>query len=84
MITENYVLEKLALVLGDLPQEIDCNQNLMEWGLDSIKMISLVVMLEEDLGKELDDDLLLFDRLNTVNKIKNALEAVCHELNEHA
>lgn len=48
---------------------IDLDTDLVEYGLDSINAIELIVRLEEEFEIEVDDDDLLIDNINTLNKL---------------
>ncbi|MCI8632991.1 MAG: acyl carrier protein [Lachnospiraceae bacterium] len=47
--------------------------DLRELGMDSIAFIKIVVALEEESGKEVDDEYLLLDAMNTIEKMERAL-----------
>lgn len=49
---------------------IEVGQDLSEIGLTSLMLISLIVELENKLNFEFNDDDLLFDNLNTIEKIE--------------
>lgn len=48
--------------------------NLVEYGLDSLKAIEFVVNLEIEFGIEFDDNDLLLDNLDTIEKIISIVE----------
>lgn len=73
MLTEDQLLELIKKALENPPEQIDREEDLGQLGLDSIRFISLIVMIEEETGREVDDELLLLERMNTVQKIMAAL-----------
>ena len=50
------------------------NDDLREVGLDSVAFIQMVVALEDASGKEVDDEFLLLDSMNTIEKIERVLQ----------
>ena len=50
------------------------NDDLREVGLDSVAFIQMVVALEDASGKEVVDEYLLLDSMNTIEKIERALQ----------
>lgn len=56
---------------------IDDNMDLSELGMTSINMISIVIQIEEKLGIEFNDEDLILDNLNTVQKLIENVEKVC-------
>lgn len=63
-----YVYEKISAIIG---QEMKCDTqiNLFNHGLDSLRAIQLIVLLEEELGIGFDDDDLLLENFETIEKI---------------
>lgn len=57
----NLSYEKIAGINGD--------DNLIEYALDSLTAIELVVNLESEFDIEVDEDDLLIEKLDTINKI---------------
>lgn len=54
--------------------EIDGDEDLAQYGLESITSIQLVVMLEEKYNIVFDNDDLLMSKYNTINKLVKLLE----------
>ena len=75
-ITKESVLE-IVNSIQDLEVTAEqCDDDLLELGLDSIKFIQIIVSLEEAFGCEIPDEKLLIKKMNTVQKIIDVL----HEL----
>ncbi len=55
-------------------EEIDGDDDLVQYGLDSISSIQLVVKLEEEYNITFHNDDLLMSRYNTINKLLKVLE----------
>lgn len=51
----------------------DYDTDLSSLGMDSIKFIKLIVLLENEYDIEFPDDALLFSEMNTINKIYGKL-----------
>ena len=54
----------------------DASEDLQTFGMDSIMFIRIMVALEEALDIEIPDDYLLMDKMNSVDKILNALSSL--------
>lgn len=58
----------------------DKRVNLLDLGMDSIMFVSIVVDLETEFGCDIPDDYLVYEKMNTINKmfqvIKKALSHV--------
>lgn len=52
------------------------NDDLTKYGMNSITFIRAIVALEDEFGIEFPDDYLVFERLNTINKIIEALKSI--------
>lgn len=73
-INKNDLVDLINLTLGNvIINEEQLDDNLETLGLDSLKFISLIIILEEELGIVFPDSKLVFSELNTVNKIYNVL-----------
>jgi acyl carrier protein len=73
----NEIAEILSNILNmDVSEinRIDQDANLYQYGLVSINAIKLVSMLEEKYNFEFQDEDLLFDKFNTLNKIHVLLD----------
>lgn len=61
--------------IGDLCIACDqINDNLVDFGMDSIKFVQIVVGLEEEFECEIPDSKLLIIEMDTVQKIFNVLQ----------
>ena len=72
-------MEKLIIkTLNEILQR-DCgsvneNDDLVDYGLDSMKAVELVVELENEYDIEVDDEDLLIENLNTISKINTLIK----------
>ncbi len=71
---ENTIREILQEIVGEEAGKAGKNDDLRELGLDSVAFIQMVVALEDASGKEVDDEFLLLDSMNTIEKIKRAIQ----------
>ena len=55
------------------------NDNLTEFGVDSIAFIQIVVALEEILGCEIPDSKLILSEMDTINKLMEVLKSLYDE-----
>ncbi|MFB5763585.1 acyl carrier protein [Paenibacillus medicaginis] len=66
------VLTKLENLIGDLlntQEKILTEESLSKWGLDSLKTIELIVILEKEFDIIFDNNDLLLDNFGTIEKI---------------
>ncbi len=70
---ENTIREILREIVGEEAGAAGKNDDLRELGLDSVAFIQMVVALEDASGKEVDDEFLLLDSMNTIEKIERAI-----------
>ncbi|MGO4733975.1 phosphopantetheine-binding protein [Paenibacillus sp. 2KB_22] len=73
------VLGKLEVVLGNLlntQEKIMAEESLSKWGLDSLKTIELIVILENEFDIVFDNNDLLLDNFGTINTIVSLLTRV--------
>ena len=56
-----------------------CDDDLLELGLDSIKFIQIIVSLEEAFECEIPDEKLLLTEMNSVNKMLEVLQLAVSE-----
>ncbi|XOI98166.1 phosphopantetheine-binding protein [Paenibacillus polymyxa] len=73
------VLDKLEVVLGNLlntQEKIMAEESLSKWGLDSLKTIELIVILENEFDIVFDNNDLLLDNFGTINTIVSLLTRV--------
>lgn len=56
-----------------------CDDDLLELGLDSIKFIQIIVSLEEAFECEIPDEKLLLTEMNSVNKMLKVLKLAVSE-----
>ena len=71
---ENTIREILQEIVGEEAGKAGRNDDLRELGLDSVAFIQMVVALEDASGKEVDDEFLLLDSMNTIEKIERVLQ----------
>lgn len=71
---ENMIREILHEIVSEQAGVAGKNDDLRELGLDSVAFIQMVVALEDASGKEVDDEYLLLDSMNTIEKIERALQ----------
>ena len=78
-ITKEKILEIVNSV-QDMEVTVDqCDDDLIELGLDSIKFIQIIVSLEEALECEIPDEKLLLTEMNSVNKMLEVLQLAVGE-----
>lgn len=70
----DFISEVIEFGQGEI-DSIDLDTDLVEYGLDSINAIELIVRLEEEFEIEVDDDDLLIDNINTINKLISIIES---------
>lgn len=71
---EKMIREILKEIVGEQAGAAEKNDDLRELGLDSVAFIQMVVALEDASGKEVGDEDLLLDNMNTIAKIEGALQ----------
>lgn len=71
---ENMIREILCEIVSEQAGAAGKNDDLRELGLDSVAFIQMVVALEDATGKEVDDEYLLLDSMNTIEKIERVLQ----------
>ena len=78
-ITKEEILEIVNSV-QDMEVTVDqCDDDLLEMGLDSIKFIQIIVSLEEAFECEIPDEKLLLTEMNSVNKMLEVLQLAVSE-----
>ncbi len=78
-ITKEEILEIVNSV-QDMEVTVDqCDDDLLEMGLDSIKFIQIIVSLEEAFECEIPDEKLLLTEMNSVNKMFEVLQLAVSE-----
>ena len=78
-ITKEEILEIVTSV-QDMEVTVDqCDDDLLEMGLDSIKFIQIIVSLEEAFECEIPDEKLLLTEMNSVNKMFEVLQLAVSE-----
>ena len=78
-ITKEEILEIVNSVQGVEVTTNQCDDNLLELGLDSIKFIQIIVSLEETFECEIPDEKLLLTEMNSVNKMLEVLQLAVRE-----
>ena len=71
---EKMIREILKEIVGKQAGAAGKDDDLRELGLDSVAFIQMVVALEDASGKEVGDEDLLLDNMNTITKIEGALQ----------
>lgn len=67
----------------DMEATVDqCDDDLLELGLDSIKFIQIILSLEEAFECEIPDEKLLLTEMNSVNKMLEVLQLAVSESNK--
>ena len=78
-ITKDNILEIVNSV-QDMEVTVDqCDDDLLELGLDSIKFIQIIVSLEAAFECEIPDEKLLLTEMNSVNKMLEVLQLAVSE-----
>ena len=78
-ITKEKILEIVNSV-QDMEVTVDqCDDDLLELGLDSIKFIQIIVSLEETFDCEIPDEKLHLTEMNSVNKMLEVLQLAVGE-----
>lgn len=65
LIRENIEIEDISYLQLD--------EDLVQYGMDSMKFIQMVISLEEEFACELPDEKLIYMEMNTVNKIYHTM-----------
>ncbi len=55
---------------AQMAENIDENEDLSEYGFNSLRAMELVVNIEDEFGIELEDEDLLIDNLDTIAKLR--------------
>jgi acyl carrier protein len=71
------IIESIHTITGE-QQDIPYEKNLIEVGINSIQLIQIIVMLEEQLDITFLDEDLLLDKFETVAKIYEMVQAQKH------
>ncbi len=78
-VTKEKILEIINSI-QDVQVTLDqCNDDLLNLGLDSIKFIQIIVALEESLQCEIPEDKLYLTEMNSVNKMLEVLQLAVSE-----
>lgn len=78
-ITKEEILEIVNSVQGMEVTVDQCDDDLLELGLDSIKFIQIIVSLEETFECEIPDEKLLLTEMNSVNKMLEVFQLAVRE-----
>lgn len=81
-ITKEKILEIVNSVQDMEATVNQCDDDLLELGLDSIKFIQIIVSLEEAFECEIPDEKLLLTEMNSVNKMLEVLQLAVSESNK--
>ncbi len=69
---ENIILTVLKID-PEIIKELSPDESLNRIGVDSVNFIEIVISLEEEFNIAFEDDELLLQNLNTINKLKNII-----------
>ena len=64
----------LQAVKDGVAKQIEEDTDLLEYGLDSMTCVGVVVSLEEEFGITVDEEDLLVENMSTISKIKELVE----------
>ena len=78
-ITKEKILEIVNSIQDIKVTPDQCDDDLLELGLDSIKFIQIIVSLEEAFECEIPDEKLLLTEMNSVNKMLEVLKLAVSE-----
>lgn len=67
------LISQIVELEKNVTDSIDLDTDLVEYGLNSLNAIELVVRLEEEFEIEVDDENLLIDNINTINKLMSII-----------
>ncbi len=81
-ITKEEILEIVNSVQDMEVTVNQCDDDLLELGLDSIKFIQIIVSLEEAFECEIPDEKLLLTEMNSVSKMLEVLQLAVSESNK--
>ena len=81
-ITKEEILEIVNSVQGVEVTTNQCDDNLLELGLDSIKFIQIIVSLEETFECEIPDEKLLLTEMNSISKMMEVIQLAVSESNK--
>lgn len=70
----NEIINLVNEVLSLNNTNFDLEEDLSNYGLTSMNLVSIVVDLEEKFNIEFPDEFLIIDNLNTINKIQVCIE----------
>jgi len=71
---EQHVKKSLRMILGINADELDCNQRLVDLGLDSYGFVELITNIEESYGMVFTEEDLISDNFGSIHKIVTFLE----------
>lgn len=71
---EQTIREILTEIVGKEAGQAGNHDDLRDLGLDSVAFIQMVIALEEAFDKEVDDEYMLLDSMNTIEKIGRAMQ----------
>lgn len=68
------IVETKLMELLKITSKIDKDVNLFELGLESLMIVHLILELEEEIGIEFDDEKLLLENFESIEKIVMVIE----------
>ncbi len=73
-VSKENVVDILKDILEDFEMSDDrFDEDLKDYGFDSLSFIRLIVFIEDEFDIEIPDDILLLDEMDTINKIYNVI-----------
>lgn len=76
-VTRKKIIEIVNLCIEDNKITIEqCDEELSDLGVDSIKFINIVIILEEEFECEIPDSKLVLSEMGTVNKIYDLIISI--------
>lgn len=83
-VTKEKIIEIVSLAIKTIqikPEQYD--QDLQKLGMDSIKFINTIVLLEKEFECEIPDEKLLMSEMGTIEKIKSVLQEIYNESDKY-
>ena len=81
---EGLIREAIAVVMGVEADSIDASTSLVDYGLDSLKVVELVVELERSSGVDFPDEDLVAENFENVHAIARVISRFAHSVTNHA
>ena len=77
IVMKERIREIIFEYFGDMFPEkrLEFNENFVEYGFNSYTLVELLIQVEETFCVELNDEFLLAENINTVEKLENAINS---------